>query len=257
MEIKISSIHIFILFSFHFLFEMLGMTPTPEKKKMPSNRKWSPHNVERTVAKYGHAIGKGTIDISESDTDNDTDENEENEDDDENENDDEIGILNISNHNINDFDEVLQSEIIYATPNEKNKICDKTIKNYKSKEISYLQSPKRFTPIKSPGFSTQNKIRNKLITKSPLPSHRSYINEKSNKTEIKMKSIQNNRIDINDKIKKNKIKLDEKFIESVAEKDLNDICMQIKMLNEELKYYEEITGKRSIFQREVRYYIML
>ena len=90
--------------------------------------------------------------------------------------------------------------------------------------------------------------------KSPLPCHRFVVNEESNKRETKKKIIQNNKNDNIEKIRK--IKFDEKFIESVGEKDLNDIFMQIKMLNEELKYYEEITGKRCIFQRDVRHIIL-
>ena len=235
------------------------MSPTPEKKKnsnISKKTKLFPNNLERTVDKYGQNNRKKVIKKNDIDSDSESegregqlngnnnnnclDDKDDDDDDDENDNIN-IGILNISNHDINDFDNVLQSDLMYATPINKLKSYSKTIKNHHIKDIIIKQSPRGFTPMTSPGFSTQKIIKHK--NKCPLPSRQI---EKIGKDEKNDKTVKLNKLD-----KNKNFKLDSKFMESVAENDLNDICIQIKMLNEELKYYEEITGKRSIFQRNV------
>ena len=272
---------IFFFFDFYF---SSGMTPSPEKKNLKNNI-LQPRSIERTVEKYGQYQSGGQNDSDiESEEDDDEEEEEEVEDDE-----DDIGVLNISNHDINDRDEMLQSDIQFATPtnmhndrsNKVNKNTDrnilrktnendrtdsnrgskmekKTVKNnlfYDMKNSSPIYSPTIRTPNSTFGSSPHNKLKMKSrITKALNGIQKNEKSEKNYRVGNTEKNENNEfgeRIVKNERNQKNVKKLDTVFMESVSEVDLVEISEQIKLLNNELKFYEEISGKRSLFNTEV------
>ena len=248
------------------------MTPSPENG-ISSNTIINLNSVERTTEKYSgfYSMGKNireTKNINKKNRENDNENDDENESRNENEdgNDDdtddefEMGILNLSNHDINDDDEVLQG-VSYLTP------PSKTISMTHAKNI-----PKN--TMKN-NFKTSSKIQNKVSkTKGSIllenksinnqQYKQNYLSLKTVKTPLKRFIIEKREEGSDKKEKYNKdYRLnDDKnaincaFMEDVKCDEMIEITSQIKALTSELKYFEELTGKRCIFETKVRHTVV-
>jgi hypothetical protein len=281
------------------------MTPSPEKKKILKkfNKKMMGSNVERTVEKYsqsqlygrerngseydgreeGEEEEKGGGEEDE-DGEGDSGEEEDGEDEEgegEGDSDDEcsIGELNLSNHDINDDDEVLQSVPDYHTPENKNK-NRKHISNTNSSKISTTNTTK--TPqknVKMNGRVSSPFLTGRALT--PTPESKTYLQQNlSNKIGAKgvhrMAKLpikkRNDMTRIPDRVKNacavavpgiglgggtgtgtgiGRLGGECRFMGGVRDEEMSEITAQIRTLNAELKYFEELTGKRCIFETSV------
>lgn len=244
------------------------MTPSPENG-ITSNRIINLNSVERTTEKYSgfYSMGKNirvTKNLNKKNRKNlnendDANGNEiENEDGNDDDTDDEfeMGILNLSNHDINDDDEVLQG-VSYLTPPSKTisithakNISKNTIKN-NSKNSSKIQNKVSNTKgsilIENKSINNQIYKQNYLSLKTvKTPLKRFIIEKREGGTDRKEKHNKDYRL--NDD--KNVINC--AFMEGVKCDEMIEITSQIKALTSELKYFEELTGKRCIFETKVR-----
>ena len=235
---------------------VLGMTPSPEKNEISgtlNKRMINLNSVERTTEKYSgfYSMGKNirtTKNANKNERENEDDRSGlENDNDDDTDDDFEIGGLNLSNHDINDDDEVLQG-VSYLTPPNKNLT---RVKNF----------PKNI--IKS---NTKNsvKIPNKNLTpkgtvfadyKSPIAqySKQNCLSLKTVKTPSKRHLIEKREgHDKREKLNDDKNGVSCAFMDAVKSDEMMEMTAQIKALTSELKYFEELTGKRCIFETKVR-----
>ena len=248
--------------------------------------------------------------MSDSNSDSDSDEDEGEDKDENNNNDDsddeeegneggvgsedddeDMGILNISNQDINDFDVVLQggegdgrvggdrmgreARVLFNSPMSRRASPSNAKKDSKSSIHksgtpmtspigshlvnhfhSNLNSP-LYTPNKSI-YTPHSQMKNtseknkKIKLKSPVPRRNGMegVAEKNDKYEnTNDKNQGNERNEGNMRVLGRKV--DNRFLESVAAADMSDMTSQIRLLQGELKYYEQLTGKRGIFETQV------
>jgi hypothetical protein len=240
------------------------MTPSPERNEssgMLNKKSTNLNSVERTTEKYSgfYNMGKNVRTTKNAKTNN---RNDDNEDANENENDTddefEIGILNLSNHDINDDDEVLQG-VSYLTPPSKSLTHTKntpknSIKNTSSGTKNSMKIPSKTLTPKGPGFAENKSTAN-------VQYKQNYVSLKTVKTPVKRFLIEKREVsDRKEKLNDGKYnwKNDGKsgvtcvFMDGVRSDEMAEMTAQIKALTCELKYFEELTGKRCIFETKVR-----
>jgi hypothetical protein len=290
------------------------MTPSPEKKKILQkfNKKMMGSNVERTVEKHsqsqsyrrerngsehdgreeGEEKGGG---VEEEDEDREGDFGEEEEEDEgegeendegegegeeEGDSDDEcsIGALNLSNHDINDDDEVLQSIPDYHTPENNNKNKNKN----KASNANSLKISTKNTTVKTPqkNLKMNDRVSSPFLTGRAVtqtPEKQTFLQQnlsnkiggkgayKMAKLPIKNRKIEkekekNDMTRTPDRVKNacaaavpgigmggGRLVSECRFMAGVRDEEMREITAQIRTLNAELKYFEELTGKRCIF----------
>ena len=223
------------------------MTPSPDGNEAfgSSNKQtMNMNSVERTTEKYSgfysrgknvrskNDVNKNIVD-NESENDNDTDDEFE------------MGILNLSNHDINDDDEVLQG-VSYLTPPSKSLTH---VKNFSNNSIK--NNTKNSTKIPNKVFSPKGTIISEIKSPDVLYTKHNYLSIKTVKTPIKRFLIEKR----GGNEKKDKLNDNSStcaFMESVKSDEMTEMTAQIKALICELKYFEELTGKRCIFETKVR-----
>lgn len=237
------------------------MTPSPENGTS-SNRIINMNSVERTTEKYSgfYNMGKNvreTKNVNKKNRENcdDVDDKNENEDGNGEDTDDEfeMGILNLSNHDINDDDEVLQG-VSYLTPPSKTITMTHSIKN----------NIKNSSKIHNKVSNTKGSIllENKSINN--LQYKQNYLSVKTVKTPLKRFIIEKREVGNGRKEKYNndhrlnddKNVVNCAFMEGVKSDEMIEMTSQIKALTGELKYFEELTGKRCIFETKVSHTVV-
>lgn len=205
----------------------------------------NPEAVERTIEKHSRPYYNGGH-ISDSGDDDDEDE------DDRSDDDCNMGVLNLSNHDINDDDEVLQGAAVYHTPDTKSTFAPK----YLTRNIKIMNT-KNFTRVVSPVSTPKDPTPEKIKTILPY-SNTGKNFYKMSKSPLKNNKIKTEKIEKKDRkdVQEDKRSDDravgeEHFMDNVCANDMAEITAQIRALNGELKYFEELTGKRCIFETEV------
>lgn len=250
------------------------MTPSPERNEasgMMNKKSTNLNSVERTTEKYSgfYNMGKNVRTTKNVNANNRNDDNEdENDNENENDTDDEfeIGILNLSNHDINDDDEVLQG-VSYLTPPSRSLTHTKNDPKNSSKNTSNGArngmknstkiSIKTLTP-KGSGFAENKSTAN-------VQYKQNYLSLKAVKTPVKRFLIEkregsDRKEKLNEKLSDGNYdrKNDGKngvtcvFMDGVRSDEMAEMTAQIKALTSELKYFEELTGKRCIFETKVQ-----
>jgi hypothetical protein len=238
------------------------MTPSPERNVasgMLNKKSTNLNSVERTTEKYTgfYDTGKNVRTTKSLNTNNRNDENEnENDTDDEFE----IGILNLSNHDINDDDEVLQG-VSYLTPPSKSPTHINT-KNTPKNSIKNTSNGAKN------GTKNSTKIPNKTLTPkgSGFAENKSTVNVQYKQNYMSLKTVKTpvkrfltEKREVSDRKEKlSDGKSDGKngitcvFMDGVRSDEMAEMTAQIRALTSELKYFEELTGKRCIFETKVR-----
>lgn len=226
------------------------MTPTPDKKKALkkfNSKALGSNNVERTAEKYSQFYSDKIID-----SDYESEEEEELEEQelsgDEDSDDDDIGVLNLSNHDLNDDDEVLQGAAMYTTP--ENKKTTQTAKKNTNKTFNFSKNPLPTTYL--PKETTQEKEKKNVLTGNKGSKSFYRMSKTPLKAALKTRKTEKNGEKETETKHAVKSQIECKFMEEIRDKEMLEITAQIKTLNGELKYFEEITGKRCIFETEVK-----
>ena len=189
--------------------------------------------VERTIERHSRPYYNGGH-ISDS-GDDDAEDDDERSDDECN-----MGVLNLSNHDINDDDEVLQGAAVYHTPDTKSTFAPK----YLTRNIKIMNT-KNFTrvvsPVSTPKGPTPEKIKTILpysntgknfykMSKSPLKNTKI-------RTDKSDKNVKNDRKDVQEDNRSDQRSMgQEHFMDNVCADDMAEITAQIRALNGELKY---------------------
>lgn len=202
----------------------------------------NPEAVERTIERHSRPYYSGG---HISDSGDDDDENERSDDECN------MGVLNLSNHDINDDDEVLQGAAVYHTPDTKSTYAPK----YLTRNVKIMNT-KNFTRVVSPISSPKGPTPEKIKTKTILPYGNTGKNiYKMSKSPVRITKSKNDKKDSRDVLEENRTDHQplgqEHFMDSVYVDEMAEITKQIRTLNGELKYFEELTGKRCIFETEV------
>ena len=245
-----------------------GMTPSPERNEtsgMLHKKSTNMNSVERTTEKYSgsYSTGKNVRTTKNVTTNNRENKNEEENDDEyENENDTddefEIGILNLSIHDRNDDDEVLQG-VSYLTPPSKSLTHTKnTLKNSIKNSIKdgARNSMKNSTKIPNKALTPKGAVLSESKSPTNVQYKQNYLSLKTVKTPVKRFLIEKR--DVSDRNEKSNIgKNDGKhgvtcaFMDGMKSDEMAEMTAQIRALTCELKYFEELTGKRCIFETKV------
>jgi hypothetical protein len=249
------------------------MTPSPERNEasgMLNKKSTNLNSVERTTEKYSgfYNMGKNEHTTKNVNTNNRNDYND-NEDanDNENENDTddefEIGKLNLSNYDINDDDDEVLQGVSYLTPPSKSLTHTKSTRKNSIKNTSNgaKNGMKNSTKIPNKALTPKGSVffENKSTTNGQCKQN--YLSLKTVKTPVKRFLIEKREVS-DRKEKLNDGKYDGKndgkngvtcvFMDGVRSDEMAEMTAQIKALTSELKYFEELTGKRCIFETKVR-----
>ena len=228
------------------------------------------NSVERTTEKYSGFYNMGK-NVRTNKNVNANNRNNENGDDDDNENENdtddefEIGILNLSNHDINDDDEVLQG-VSYLTPPSKSLTHTNTKNTPKNSmknttKDSSKNGTKNSTKIPNKTLTPKGSVFSENMSTANVQYKQNYLSLKTVKTPLKRFFIEkregsDRKEKLNEKL--NDGKYDGKngvtcmFMDGVKSDEMAEMTAQIRALTSELKYFEELTGKRCIFETKVR-----
>ena len=205
-----------------------------------------------------------------------------------------IGALNLSNHDINDDDEVLQSVPDYHTPETKNKNKKQNSNSNPNSNTSKITPTNNATKSHPKNTKMNVKVSSPFLTGRPVtpsPEKKTFLqqnlsNKITAKSAYKMAKlpIKNRRLEKDKEKEKDKNDYTRtpdkvkntfaagvsgmgmgigagmgggrsggecRFMGSVRDEEMKEITAQIRTLSAELKYFEELTGKRCIFETAV------